>query len=188
MKPFLSLMIFCWIFTGSGKTQNVLINHDLDLGYLLSSLSLPAENLRIEVDKSDYVLSILSDSIVVKQYPVVFGGNPVDDKLRQGDRCTPEGRFRVIAKYPHRSWNKFIWFDYPNEESWEKHRRAKRKGTIPQSAKIGGEVGIHGVPRGTGAMIDLRINWTLGCIALKNKDIDEFYPYIREGTLVVIKK
>jgi murein L,D-transpeptidase YafK len=55
----------------------------------------------------------MADTIIIKQYPVVLGGNPVDDKLLQGDLCTPEGNFLIHAKYPHKSWEKFIWINYP---------------------------------------------------------------------------
>ena len=106
----------------------------------------------------------------------------------QGDQCTPEGIFKVLSKYPHKSWSKFIWIDYPNAESWRKHNRAKQKGEIPKDAKIGGEIGIHGVPNGTDFLIDLKRNWTLGCIAMKNKDVNELYPYVKKNTLVTIQK
>jgi hypothetical protein len=93
---------------GCGHSQDSLKNYSLSLSVLLDSLSLPEEGIHVKIDKSDYVLSIVSDTIVIKQYPVVFGSNPVRDKLRQGDRRTPEGRFNVITKYPHKRWNKFI--------------------------------------------------------------------------------
>lgn len=179
-------MIF--LLTGCGQSQDVLKNYSLNLEGLLDSLAIPEDRIHIAVDKSEYILSIMADTLVIKQYPVVFGSNPVDDKLRQGDQCTPEGRFKVRTKYPHRSWDKFIWIDYPNEDSWAKHNRAKRDGIIEESASIGGEIGIHGVPRETDEIIDLGLNWTLGCISLKNKDINDFYSYIHTGTLVIIEK
>jgi murein L,D-transpeptidase YafK len=142
----------------------------------------------IRVDKSDFILSVMADTLIVKQYPVVLGGNPVDDKLRQGDMCTPEGEFMVKAKYPYKSWDKFIWINYPTEKSWEKHRKAKLEGFVKEYDKIGGEIGIHGVPKGTDEIIDLGMNWTLGCISLKNKDINDFYHIISTGTVVIIQK
>ena len=105
-----------------------------------------------------------------------------------GDRCTPEGLFYMVSKYPHESWSKFIWINYPNEDSWEKHNQAKHEGIIPENAKIGGEIGIHGVPKGMSRLIDLRLNWTLGCISMKNNDVNEIYPYLSETTEIVIRK
>ncbi len=180
---------FILILISCGQAQQSdLKNYSSDLEILLDSLGISANEIHLKIDKSDYILSFMADTIIVKQYPVVFGGNPLDDKLRQGDQCTPEGNFLVRTKYPHRSWEKFIWINYPTEESWIKHRQAKRDGIIEESDGIGGEIGIHGVPSGTNTMIDQRINWTLGCISLKNKDINEFYPYILDGTPVFIEK
>lgn len=181
-------LILLALLSGSACSQGPLKNYTIALADLFDSLSVPSEGIHIAIDKTDYILSIVSDTIILKQYPVVFGRNPVDDKLRQGDGCTPQGRFRVHTKYPHRSWDKFIWIDYPTEDSWKKHRQAKMDGIIDQSAKIGGEIGIHGVPAGTDNLIDLRMNWTLGCVALKNSDINDFYPFIKTGTMVIIKR
>ena len=168
-------------------SKSELINYDLPLEAVLDSLGLDVEDISIHIDKSDYILSIRIDSLLVKQYPVVLGGNPVDDKRMQGDQCTPEGQFKVRTKYPHRSWDKFIWIDYPNDDSRRKFNAAKAAGDIPQDASIGGEIGIHGVPGDSDEIITLGINWTLGCISLKNEDINDFYPYIKEGSLVFIQ-
>ena len=154
----------------------------------MDSLNINGSPVSVEIDKSENWLRILVDTIVLKQYPVVFGGNPDDDKRMQGDECTPEGKFTVRSKYPHKSWSKFIWIDYPNEESWKKHNQAKRNGEIPGNAKIGGEIGIHGVPKGSDFLIDMKMNWTLGCISMKNKDVNEIYPYIHKNTLINIHK
>ncbi|MFC2098618.1 murein L,D-transpeptidase family protein [Bacteroidota bacterium] len=188
MKPLISTFTFILLLTGCVHSQDSLKNYSVSLSVLIDSLSIPGEGIHIEIDKSDYTLSIMKESMLLKQYPVVFGSDPVKDKLRQGDRRTPEGEFRVRTKYPHRSWDKFIWINYPTEDSWKKHRQAKLDGLIDESDGIGGEIGIHGVPFGSDYMIDVRMNWTLGCISLKNDDINDFYPYIREGTLVIIEK
>ena len=188
MKPLVAIFSLMLMLTGCGHSQTSLINYSLNLEVLLDSLSISGDRIHIAIDKSEYILSIMADTLVIKQYPVVLGGNPVDDKLQQGDQCTPEGRFKVRTRYPHRSWDKFIWIDYPTENSWTKHNNAKRQGLIEETASIGGDIGIHGVPRGTDEMIDLGMNWTLGCISLKNKDINDFYPYISMGTVIIIGK
>jgi len=144
--------------------------------------------ISILIDKSDYQLQVYAADTLVKTYPVVLGGNPTDDKLREGDQCTPEGTFKIVSKYPHKSWSKFIWINYPTADSWRKHKQAKADGLIPKSAKIGGEIGIHGVPKGTDAMIKTGVNWTLGCISLTNADVNEIYPFIDKKTLITIRK
>lgn len=142
----------------------------------------------IYIDKSDYKLSLLVNGETVKTYPIVFGFNAVEDKRRQGDGCTPEGHFKVRTQYPHKSWSKFIWIDYPNNDSWEKHNRSKANGEIPGDATIGGEIGIHGTPKGADYVIDEKINWTHGCISMKRADVDELYKCVQKGTPIEIVK
>lgn len=164
------------------------VNSRIPLQEILDSLKIPVETLRIVVTKSEYQLSVYSNSIFLKSYPVVFGPNPEDDKLKRGDGCTPEGIFKVKSKYPHKSWSKFIWIDYPNADSWRKHKKAKAEGLIPPKADVGGNIGIHGVPKGGDYAIDYMQNWTLGCISMKNKDVDELYPFIHSSIEIEIKK
>jgi len=163
-------------------------NSEKSLKLLIDSLKIDLKTIRILIEKSKYELSVWSDTIELRKYPVVFGTNPVDDKLREGDRCTPEGEFKIRSKYPHKSWSKFIWIDYPNAASRAKHNDAIKKGLIPVDSKIGGEVGIHGVPKNCDYVIDQRQNWTWGCISLKNKDIDELYEIVSNQTIVKIIK
>ncbi len=122
----------------------------------------------------------------LKTYPVVLGNDPRNDKLCQGDTCTPEGVYRIRAKYPHPRWDSFIWLDYPNTSNWLKFAKAKKTGRIPPDANIGGEVGIHGTEDPLRNSSGL--NWTKGCISLQNKDLDEIYPMVNDKTLVVITK
>lgn len=142
----------------------------------------------ILIDKSDYTLTLLLDGKPVKTYPVVLGFNPTDDKRREGDGCTPEGKFAIRKQYPHAKWDYFIWVNYPTDESWAKHNLSKEKGEIPKDATIGGEIGIHGVPDSNDALIETKTNWTLGCISLRNADIAEVYACVQEGTPIEIRK
>jgi hypothetical protein len=164
---------------------NTLINRDRPLMTLLKPNQDPSL-ISILVEKSKYRLTVFQQRKAIKSYPVVFGGNPTGDKLHEGDKKTPEGTFRIREQYPHSEWSKFLWLDYPTPYSWQKHYRAKANGTINPSKSIGGEVGIHGVPQGYDASIDNRTNWTLGCVSLKNKDINELYRVTQGGTIVEI--
>ncbi len=155
---------------------------------IMDSLQLKKEALRISIDKSDYKLYVMADTSIVKSYSTVFGTNPVDDKLMQGDRSTPEGNFKVRAFYPHKSWSKFIWIDYPNASSWEKHNKAKEDKMIPANAAIGGEIGIHGVPKNSAGLIASKQNWTWGCISLSNEDVNELYTIIYKNMPIEITK
>lgn len=163
-------------------------NERIPLSKLTDSLKVDLKKIRIVVLKSKYELGVYQDSLLLKNYPVVFGGNPVDDKLMQGDNCTPEGIFKIRSKYNHAKWSRFIWIDYPNADSWKKHNRAIARGLIPKNADIGGEVGIHGIPQGYDFAIDEKQNWTLGCISMKNKDVIEIFPFFHKDILVEIRK
>jgi len=161
-------------------------NYSLGLAVILETSG--SGQISILIDKSDYKLTVVIDTVIIKEYPAVFGKNPLDDKLRQGDRCTPEGTFKVVSKYPHDKWSKFILINYPTDDSWHKHYTAKNEARISGNSKIGGEIGIHGVPNDMDKLIDLHVNWTLGCVSMKNRDIDELYPFISGSTMIVIRK
>ncbi len=182
------------VFTRQNLTNQTIINntsytnYDVPLSELIKTLKLNPGKFKIHIEKRNYKLSIMYDSKVVKSYPVVFGVNPVDDKLCKGDGRTPEGTFKIVSKYDHSSWAKFIWIDYPNRDSWKKHRLAVKDGAIPVSSGIGGDIGIHGVPAGYDYVIDIRQNWTLGCISMKNKDVIEIFPYVTKITIIEITK
>src|SRR4030042_1494151 len=91
----------------------------------------------IVVNKLKRKLTIYQGLTPLKTYPVVLGNDPYNDKLFQGDTCTPEGVYRVRAKYPHPKWDAFIWLDYPNTQHSLKSRRAKEAGRIAPDAAIG---------------------------------------------------
>jgi lipoprotein-anchoring transpeptidase ErfK/SrfK len=139
----------------------------------------------ILIEKSQRQLTLYYNQKPIKSYRVVFG-NPNGDKRQQGDRKTPEGLLKIQDQYPHPNWSKFLWLDYPNPQSECKHRRAKQQGEIPVWSTIGSEVGIHGVPSNGDWMIEAGDNWTLGCISLKNADVDELYTAVQAGTIVEI--
>lgn len=172
----------------STPDRSQLLNYNRTINDILNTGMIDTSKTSILIEKSKGTLTLYYDRQPIKSYPVVFGGNPTGDKLREGDLKTPEGIFKVRDLYPHSSWSKFIWLDYPNANSWHKHLEAKQQGVIPISATIGGEIGIHGVPPGRDDLIDSKNNWTLGCISLKNKDVDELYHAIQTGTTVEIMK
>jgi murein L,D-transpeptidase YafK len=140
----------------------------------------------ILIEKSNHRLTVFYNLNPIKSYPVVFGSNPVGDKLHEGDRKTPEGIFHILDLYNHPSWSRFIWLDYPTPQSWRENFQAKLSGKIKWTLPIGGQVGIHGVPTGQDSLIEKRSNWTWGCISLKNDDVNEIYKAVKIGSLVEI--
>jgi murein L,D-transpeptidase YafK len=148
----------------------------------------PVGAISIMIDKSDYELSIYDEKGWYATYPVVFGNNSLDDKKMEGDKNTPEGTFHITNKKVHEKWHRFMGIDYPTKESWEKFKVRKQKGEIPAKASIGGSIGIHGVWPHEDFVIDKFKNWTLGCISMKNDDVQEIYGFTPSGTKVVIRK
>lgn len=154
-------------------------------GYSRSSKYGPKPTVLL-VKKLDRRLTVYRGTTPLKTYPIVLGGNPRPDKLCQGDMCTPEGVYRVVCKYNHPRWDKFILLDYPNTHNWVKFGRAMDRGQLPETARIGGDIGIHGT---ADPLRNLnREDWTWGCVSLLNQDIEEIYPMINDDTLVFIKK
>jgi murein L,D-transpeptidase YafK len=121
-------------------------------------------------------------------YPVVFGNKDLGDKLYEGDRRTPEGSFSIVSKRVHEKWDRFMMLNYPTKENVDMFNERKAAGVIPANAKIGGAIGIHGVWPHEDYAIDQYQNWTMGCISMKNADVEDLYSYIQIGTSVTIKK
>jgi len=145
-------------------------------------------NYTVVISKSKYSLQLFDVSGEwISTYPVVFGSKDLGDKMMQGDRKTPEGTFHIISKRKHEKWNCFISLDYPNQESIDKFNQRKAQGLIPANAKIGGEIGIHGVWPHEDYTIDQYQNWTAGCISTKNNYIRELFDLLPVGTTVVIE-
>jgi len=184
---FLIITLFFSLILACGNTDTNTTIRETSLSEVLNDYGTGPHDINLMIVKKDYKMYVYYRGKVVKTYPVVFGGNPIEDKRMEGDKCTPEGMFGIRAKYDHKKWNKFIWIDYPNEDSWTKHKQAKRSGLIPANASIGGEIGIHGVPKGKDKVVDQKYNWTLGCISMKNKHIDDLYPHLGDNTKVLIK-
>jgi murein L,D-transpeptidase YafK len=148
----------------------------------------PEGTIYVIIDKSDYELQVYDDKGWYATYPVVFGSTSLDDKQMEGDRKTPEGEFKVVSKKLHPKWDRFIMLDYPTKESYTKFNQRKQSGEIPRNATIGGGVGIHGTWPHEDYQVDKFKNWTNGCIALKNEDVEDLYNYLPVGTKVTIRK
>ena len=148
----------------------------------------PVGTVYIVVDKSDYELHVYDDKGWFATYPVVFGNSSLSDKKMEGDKNTPEGTFHIASKRVHDKWHRFMALDYPTKESWEKFNKRKSNGEIPSSAKIGGGIGVHGTWPHEDFQIDRYKNWTLGCISMKNGDVEHLYRYLPVGATITIRR
>lgn len=165
------------------------MNTSFRLPYRFDLKNLDKNSFTVLISKSKYSLMLIDASGQwISSYPVVFGSKDLGDKMMQGDRKTPEGVFHIIAKRKHEKWNRFISIDYPNAESIEKFNTRKAEGIIPANAKIGGEIGIHGVWPHEDYAIDQYQNWTEGCISTKNNYIQELFEILPIGTTVIIER
>src|SRR5215831_3008490 len=138
----------------------------------------------IIIDKNKYELSVIDSEGWLATYPVVFGKNDLGDKMMDGDRETPEGLFTIVSKHVHNKWDRILLIDYPTKTDSSKFLERKMHGLIPQSAKIGGGIGIHGVWKHEDYVVDQYQNWTDGCISMKNEDVEELYNTVPVGTKV----
>jgi murein L,D-transpeptidase YafK len=137
---------------------------------------------------------VYSDSTLLHTFRVGLGTNPDSAKQRQGDRATPEGVYAVAYKNPDSRFYKSLALTYPNQQDAERGLRtglitqkehdailaAHRQGrTPPWNTALGGEIFIHG----HGSASD----WTWGCIALDDSDMERLYRVVPPGTPITIR-
>jgi len=142
----------------------------------------------IVINKTKYTLDVIDGEGWLATYPVVFGSNDLGDKMMDGDKETPEGLYTLVNKYVHAKWDRMLITDYPTKVDSAKFLERKQLGEIPANAKIGGDIGIHGVWPHEDYVIDQYQNWTDGCISMKNEDVEELYNTVPVGTKVFIRK
>ncbi len=141
----------------------------------------------IVVDKSDYELKVYDDEGWYATYPIVFGSKDPGDKMREGDKRTPNGTFRVLLKKLHPKWGPELLLDYPGPQDVQKFNERKQKGVIPKTARIGGGIAIHATRPEEEWTVDNFYNWTDGCVSVKYTEMKELYEYIPVGTPVTIQ-
>jgi len=135
----------------------------------------------IVVEKANRVLTLYAKRKAIKTYRIALGGNPVGHKEQEGDSRTPEGRYIIDAKNPWSSFHLSLHISYPDRRD---RAAARKKGVSP-----GGAIMIHGTPDGLASLHALVVinDWTAGCIAVTNAEIEEIYRVVRIGTPIVIK-
>ena len=135
----------------------------------------------IVVEKKARMLTLFRDGKPARSYLVALGGHPLGDKLSAGDKRTPEGLFYIDARQPNSKYHLALHISYPDVV----HRaRSQAAGVQP-----GGDIMIHGLPNGLGAAgASHRINdWTNGCVALTDEEIEQIWSVVPIGTPVEIK-
>jgi murein L,D-transpeptidase YafK len=178
-----SLLFFSFIIP---KNENGKILKRFSFG--LKNSSAVNNPYYIIVDKSDYELKVYDSEGWYATYPVVFGSNDLNDKYMEGDKRTPEGKFKVLLKKIHPKWGPELLLDFPNEERIKKFNERQSRGLIPRTAKIGSGIAIHATRPQEEWTVDYFQNWTDGCVSLKYTEAKDLYSYIPSGTPVTIQK
>jgi murein L,D-transpeptidase YafK len=157
-KAFLMMVLMAWTLTA----------HSTEIDYVL-------------VNKSKMKMYLLSKGEKVKEYAIALGANPKGHKQQQGDEKTPEGKYVLDYKKSNSDFYKAIHISYPNKAD---RARAKKKGVDP-----GGQIMIHGQKNGLGwlAWLSQHFNWTNGCIAVSNDEMDEIWNLVEVGTPIEIQ-
>lgn len=154
------------------------------LSYLLfSSIASATLNKadKMVVIKSKRVMMLLKDGEIIKTYRIALGKNSNGRKTQAGDQKTPEGNYIITSRNQHSKYYKAMNISYPNESDIQ---NAKRLGVSP-----GNSIAIHGLPK---ELEDIdkfhrRLDWTDGCIAVTNHEIDEIWQLVSDGTPIEIK-
>jgi len=136
---------------------------------------------RVVMLKKERTLQLLSQGRVIKSYKVALGGDPVGPKAQQGDHKTPEGVYVLDSRNAHSQFYKSIHISYPSARD---RASARAKAVSP-----GGDVFVHGLPNGyqwVGASHRLK-DWTDGCIAVTDEEIDEIWAAVADGTPIEIR-
>jgi murein L,D-transpeptidase YafK len=136
---------------------------------------------RVLVLKHERTLQLLNQGKVIKTYKVALGGEPVGAKTRQGDHKTPEGVYVLDSRNAHSQFYKSIHISYPSARDLA---AARQKGVSP-----GGDVFVHGLPNGYGwiGAGHRAKDWTDGCIAVTDQEIDEIWRAVANGTPIEIR-
>lgn len=134
----------------------------------------------IVINKADRILILFEGNKPVKSYSISLGGNPVGNKVMEGDQKTPEGNYIVDYRNQESRFHLALHVSYPDSIA---ARRAKSIGVSP-----GGMIMIHGLRNGIGwiGRLHLLLDWTDGCIAVTNPEIEQIWSIIQDGTPVTI--
>jgi murein L,D-transpeptidase YafK len=149
--------------------------------YQGNKLSKDIEIDNIVVYKSKRQMLVYSNGELIKTYKISLGGQPIGAKEFEGDKKTPEGIYFINDKNLNSRYHKNLGISYPDEDDIE---NAKQLGKPP-----GGDIKIHGLRNGIGFMGKFHrlFDWTFGCIAVTNKEMDELYRAVKIGAQIEIK-
>lgn len=151
--------------------------------YFLPEAKLPSDAKvdKLILKKNKRELSVFYQGKLLKTYHVSLGRNPKGHKQKEGDKKTPEGLYFIDSKNPQSGYHRNLGVSYPNKEDI---LNAKNAGVDP-----GGEIKIHGLRNGLGFIGKFHwwFDWTAGCIALTDQEIDELYRAVEMRSPILIQ-
>lgn len=135
----------------------------------------------IIVLKSERRMMLMKDGATLREYSIALGFSPQGHKGREGDGKTPEGRYRIDFKNARSGYHRALRVSYPNADD--------RKAAAARGEDPGGDIMIHGLKNGMGWLGGLHRlrDWTYGCIAVTNAEIEEIWSMVDVGTPIEIK-
>jgi murein L,D-transpeptidase YafK len=136
---------------------------------------------RIVVEKAARTLTLYRGTTVLKTYRIALGPNPKGAKEQQADGRTPEGVYVIDARNRNSAFHRALHISYPNVE--DRRRAAARR------VRPGGDIMLHGLPNRWGAIgrAHLLRDWTNGCIAVTNAEIEQIWQMVPNGTRIEIQ-
>ena len=163
------------------------------------------DNYQLVISKSDKELLVKKGDTTVKRFDIALGKGGKGTKQRLGDNKTPIGVYKITEFKADSKFHYFMQLDYPNLlDAWYGYKNKvinaydfkkiafafKAKQKPPQNTPLGGYIGIHGLGESNAEKIKIHesFNWTEGCIALKNNEINKLREYVSIGTRVTIKE
>jgi murein L,D-transpeptidase YafK len=163
------------------------MNRAIQVGVLLtafvsSALAIPQQKAtRVLVLKNEHKMQLFSGETVIKTYTVALGRGGLAPKQRQGDHLTPQGLYQIDRRNQDSRFYLALHISYPNEIDRE---RARKLGVAP-----GGDIMIHGIANGLGWLGSMQhmVDWTNGCIAVTDAEMDEIWLLVPEGTPIEIR-
>jgi len=173
---------------------------------MISSWSLsanPSDNIEVLVSRSAHTLSVKQGDVTLSTFKVAFGSGGKKAKLKEGDHTTPKGTYLINKIRDSENFHLFMLLNYPNMDD---AKRALKEGLIsrtqyraillaqiegrlpPQNTALGGSIGIHGIGVETKDKLEIHrlADWTKGCIAMRNDEVEALSRYITQGTKVII--
>jgi murein L,D-transpeptidase YafK len=116
---------------------------------------------------------------------VAIGSGGLGPKRFEGDKTTPVGTYRIVSRF-RGLFHQFLTVSYPSDEDRKRYAELKQRGEVPAGRGVGNGIGIHGVGDADYSGVHKQSDWTHGCIALDDAEIDELSRLVKDGTTVVI--